>query len=213
MVDDGTPRPEKHDRRTHLFGWARASLSFLGSSRVVSTLAAVSAVLPARAQAAKESVSRAYGLRGPLNLDGATTSLAAEANGRNLVVVVMKGHWCGVCVEQLRRFANFGLELKRLDATVIGLNADTVRANRKVAEEKAVNLPILSDPPHAVIDALGLWLPDYGHPMPSLVVFDKCGYEVARKVGRQAGSKSEAAILTLLRRMQEKPPSCDPPAA
>src|SRR5690606_15957055 len=68
--------------------------------------------------------------------DGKQTSLAAQANGWHLVVVVMKGHWCRVCVAQLERLAELSATLKSLTARVVGLNADAPESNRQLVEDE-----------------------------------------------------------------------------
>ena len=52
---------------------------------------------------------------------GRVTSLAEVAGGDRLVVVVMKGSWCGVCVEQLRRLGQHRAALAALETRVVGL--------------------------------------------------------------------------------------------
>lgn len=156
----------------------------------------------------------AYGLSTLRDLNDAVTSLGAQARGRHLILVVMKGHWCRVCIGQLARLGALRDRLTALRSTVVGLNADSVKANRAVVAEAQLHFPILSDPGHRVIERLGLWLDDVEHPMPAIVVFDRCGSERGRLVGRAPGQAlPEPELLKLLEALGKKPLPCDQPAA
>lgn len=148
-----------------------------------------------------------------IDTEAASTSLAAQAAGRALVVVVMKGHWCAVCRAQLHRLAALDDQLQELGASVVGLNADSYKANREVAHRESMRYELLSDPDHRVISTLGLWLPKAGHPMPALVVFDRCGLERGRIVGRRPNQRPERELFALLRKMRNEKRPCDAPKA
>jgi len=145
--------------------------------------------------------------------DDAETSLAEAAGGRALVVVVMKGHWCEVCSDQLARFADKQQDLSALGARLVGLNADSPAANKGMLAARGIRARVLSDTQHELLTALGLWLPSEGYPMPAIVVFDRCGDEVARWVGRQPGERPDSAVLRLLRRLSEDRRACNRPSA
>jgi len=130
---------------------------------------------------------------------------AAAARGR-LVVVVMKGSWCPVCVGQLQRFAAIEDKLHKLDARVVGLNADRPADNRVL--ENSLGIPILSDPDKTVLRGLGLWRDDWKHPMPAVVVLDRCGEERGRIVGRRPGLNADDAVLKLLAEIAADPGQC-----
>lgn len=145
--------------------------------------------------------------------DDAETSLAEAAGGQALVVVVMKGHWCQVCSDQLARLADKQQELSALGARLVGLNADSPAANKGVLAARGIRARVLSDAKHELLAALGLWLPSEGHPMPAIVVFDRCGDEVARWVGRQPGDRPDGALLRVLRRLSQDRRACSRPSA
>ena len=98
-------------------------------------------------------------------------SLADVAAGERLVVVVMKGSWCQVCVRQLAELAKRKPALDKLGVRVVGLNTDPPGHNADVMRRHKLPFPILSDPRHVVIGALGAWRADWGHALPSIVVF------------------------------------------
>jgi len=145
--------------------------------------------------------------------DGAETSLAEAAGGQALVVVVMKGHWCRVCSDQLARFAAKQRDLGALGARLVGLSADAPVANKRMLDEQGIHARVLSDQKHELLAELGLWLPREAHPMPAIVVFDRCGDEVGRWAGRQPGDRPDNAVLRLLRRLSEDRRICNRPSA
>src|SRR5262245_18682079 len=120
----------------------------------------------------------------------------------------MKGHWCGVCLEQLGRFSAIRAGLEKLKARVVGLDADSHRANAEAAKQLGIALPILSDSQHRVLAALGLWGADAEQPMPGIVAFDECGKERGRLVGRSPGQHDESAVVALLEKIAAAPPKC-----
>ena len=167
---------------------------------------------PAAARVA-HAAHAAYTRRVLRDQDGAETSLAEAAGGRALVVVVMKGHWCQVCSDQLARLADKQQEFGALGAGLVGLNADSPAANKGMLAARSIHARVLSDAKHELLAALGLWLPSEGYPMPAIVVFDRCGDEVARWVGRQPADRPDSAVLRLLRRLSEDRRACSRPSA
>jgi peroxiredoxin len=155
----------------------------------------------------------AYELRVLKDQDGQETSLAAQAAQRSLVVVVMKGYWCRVCVAQLQRMGELKARLDALGATYVGLNADAPADNLEMKKKEEIDCQILSDEQHQVLDKLGLWLPRAQRPLPAIVVFDRCGDEAARWVGRRPGARPESALLRLLRKLAQEKRICSGPNA
>lgn len=145
--------------------------------------------------------------------DDVRTSLAMAAGGQTLVVVVMKGHWCRVCIAQLERLCELEQQLTALDARLVGLNADAPALNRRMRDENAIDCPVLSDESHEVLSALGLWLPRSQHPLPALLVFDRCGDEAARWVGRSPADRPERALIRIVRKLAEEKRVCERPSA
>jgi len=137
---------------------------------------------------------------------GQSASLASAARGQRAVVVVMKGTWCSVCVAQLERLASLQASLDALDTRVVGISADP--SADTAALSARLPWPVYSDPAHAVIEAMGLWLPARVYPQPGLVVYDRCGVERARQAGRGPGWRPEPAILKLLEEMAAAPAAC-----
>ena len=163
-------------------------------------------VSPARGAAKRRS---AYAVRALRRGDGARTSLAAAAAGHRLVVVVMKGTWCPVCIKQLRRLGALDKALKGLGVRVVGLTHESFEKASKLRKERSLKHPILSDPKHEVLSLLGLWRAQWGHPVPAMVVFDRCGKERGRISGRAPGERPERALLRFLKKLAERPERCN----
>ncbi len=161
---------------------------------------------PARAAAKQRNAYTERALRGD---NGARTSLAAAAGGHRLVVVVMKGTWCPVCIKQLQRLAKLDKALKRLGVRVVGLTHEGVEKANRLRKERALRHPILSDPKHEVLSLLGLWRPQWGHPLPAMVIFDRCGKERGRISGRAPGERPERALLRFLKKLVKRPERCN----
>ena len=78
--------------------------------------------------------------------DGSPSTLSTAADGQRVVVVVMKGAWCPVCVEQIDRLNSQSARLQRLETVVVGVSTDTPELNRKV--ELSTGAQTLRDPDH-----------------------------------------------------------------
>ena len=165
------------------------------------------------AGAAMAAVSNPYFLGGLQDGQAGATSLSAQADGRSLVVVVMKGTWCPVCVRQLEVLSGRARELSDLGAQVVGLSDDSPEQNLKLETDSQLAFPVLGDPDHDVLRPLGLWRPGDGHPLPAILVFDRCGVERARLEGRVPGERPEVALFRVLRKLAEEPPTCGLPSA
>ena len=126
---------------------------------------------------------------------GATTTLAAAADGQRVVVVVMKAADCPVCVDQLSRLQRDRARLRRLGTVVVGLSA-----------QPSTSADILSDPDHDLLSELGMWRD--GRAMPSLFVYDRCREERGRIVGRTPGRSPDDAVWSLLETIASDPETC-----
>lgn len=108
----------------------------------------------------------------------APSALAHPNTGETSVVVVLKSASCSVCATQLRTLAQ-----AELGVPLMGITHDPKEAAAKVATVTGV--PTYS---HAAgIESMGLWLPERGIAQPAVVVYDRCGAEAGRIVGRAPG--------------------------
>jgi peroxiredoxin len=154
----------------------------------------------------KPNKHSAYDMRALFDSSGKPTSLAEQADGQHLVVVVLKATRCPVCAAQLERLAKLRKQLKKRHTRVVALTSESVDQVREA--QKHLPFPLLSDPKQRVLQLLDLWQPGWDHPLPALVVFDRCGSERARSEGRGPGSRHERELLQLLDKLDDEESSC-----
>lgn len=119
-------------------------------------------------------------------------ALARPPTGQTQVVVVMKNAACEVCLGQLAR-----LRRARLPANLMGITHEG--RDRAAAAAERVGVPVYSHAPG--IEAMGL-LRD-GYAMPGVVVYDPCGEEAGRIVGRRPGQDVTAEVRALVERARQ----------
>lgn len=106
------------------------------------------------------------------------SAIARPAAGVVQVVVVMKTATCSVCAGQLVQLAR-----AELGVPVVGITHDSPQLAERVTQ--ATGVKTFS---HAEgIVSMGLWLADRGLAQPAVVVYDRCGGEAGRIVGRAPG--------------------------
>jgi len=119
-------------------------------------------------------------------------SLSASAHppsGQTQVVVVMKMASCSVCAGQMQRLSS-----AELGVPLMGITHDPQPMADRVTQTTGV--PTYS---HAEgIASMGLWLEDQGIAMPAVVVYDRCGVETGRVVGRRPGADATRAVRQLV---------------
>jgi hypothetical protein len=119
----------------------------------------------------------------------APSALAHPGGGKTSVVVVMKMASCPVCATQLRTLAQADLGV-----SVMGITHSPKAAAARVTA--ATGVPTYS---HAAgIESMGLWLADQGIAQPAVVVYDRCGGETGRIVGRAPGVDVTDEVRTLV---------------
>ncbi|MEC9072985.1 MAG: redoxin domain-containing protein [Myxococcota bacterium] len=144
--------------------------------------------------------------------DGSRTSLAETANGAPLAIVVLKGHWCSVCTDQLESLTRRSREIRRTGGKVVGLSTEDAGTNRMLMDRHELNFPILSEPSARLLEQLGFWMPKMGHPMPGLIFLDHCGDFAGSHRGRRPGKSQDELILRTLRELGDRSYSCGPPS-
>jgi len=122
-------------------------------------------------------------------------SVLAHPNpGRTSVVVVMKMARCPVCAVQLHRLAE-----AELGAPVVGIT----HGSRAEAAMVTRSTGVRTYSHRAGIEAMGLWLADRGIAQPAVVVYDKCGDETGRIVGRRPGVDVTERVRELVQAADE----------
>jgi len=144
--------------------------------------------------------------------NGARTSLSEAGNGAPLAVVVIKGHWCPVCTDQLESLSQRVREIQRTGGAVVGLSTEDAGTNQMLMDRHELNFPILAEPSARLLEQLGFWLPKMGHPMPGLIFLDHCGDFAGSHRGRRPGTSQDALVLKTLRELAERRYSCGPPS-
>ncbi len=120
----------------------------------------------------------------------APSALARPHAGQTSVVVVMKMADCPVCITQLR-----ALDRAELGAPLMGITHSP-----DAAAARASNAAGVSVYSHAAgIRSMGLWLADQGIAQPAVVVYDRCGAETGRIVGRAPGLDVTDAVRELVK--------------
>ncbi len=150
----------------------------------------------------------AYSRRGLVLPGGKTTSLAEVAGNKRLLVVAMKSVHCPVCLAQLARLEELSERLRKLGVTTVGVSHEPPAECDEARKRSQLSTPLASDEDHDVLRALELWRGDLGHAMPALVVFDRCGTERGRLVGRRPGQRPEPALFDLLSALEREPERC-----
>ncbi len=122
-----------------------------------------------------------------------TTADARPPSGQTQVVVVMKSASCAVCARQMRQ-----LKQAELGVSLMGITHDPSEAAVRVSN--ATGVPTYS---HAAgIRAMGLYRADLGMATPAVVVYDRCGDEVGRLVGRGPGIDATTEVRGLVVRAE-----------
>lgn len=88
---------------------------------------------------------------------GETVSDTSLLGQRYLLVLYPKDDTPG-CTTEVCGFRDQLPEFKNLGVPVYGLSADTVAKHQKFAAKFSLGFPLLSDPDHQLIEALGAWV-------------------------------------------------------
>ncbi len=104
--------------------------------------------------------------KGFLAPSGARISLADVARGRPVAVVVIKDEWCPACRAQLAELSKRISEARAAGGEVVGLSIEDAGTNRELARELGPRFDVVGEPEAQLLQRLGYWLPEDGHPMP-----------------------------------------------
>ena len=134
--------------------------------------------------------------------DGSEHRLA-DYRGAKVVVVFYRGHWCGVCRQQLAALRAAIETFEDAGAAVLAISAEPLERAR--ASALADNLPftILSDEGLSVIDRYGLRGPSEpetgGQPIarPSVFVLDRLGIVRFAHVGEDPLDRPTTLLILL----------------
>jgi len=110
-----------------------------------------------------------------LGPNGTEVSISQFADGNPLAVIVMKGNWCFACTDELRRLDSLRNHWRQLGVKILALNTESARKNQSHQIEMQSSIPIFSDPDGELLNKIGFYLPERGHPFPGVLFFDACG--------------------------------------
>jgi len=165
-------------------------------------------LVPITALTNDRAQSNPYSMDGLVDTQGDPRTLSELAGPDRLVVVVLKTVWCPACVGQLHRLKSLRTRFAELGVKVVALSTDPPTAMGVMTEGARLPWAAVSDTDHQVIEAMGLWREDWGHPLPSIVIYDRCGKEYFRQEGRTPDSRPEPAVLAALEQLHKDPEKC-----
>ena len=90
------------------------------------------------------------------NQDAKTISLSSLRGGRVVIFFYPKAMTSG-CTVQANAFNAALPELKQLNAVVLGISPDPVRALKKFQEKEGLDFDLLCDEDHSVAEKYGVW--------------------------------------------------------
>tara|TARA_B100000131_G_scaffold237543_2_gene229639 strand:- start:7274 stop:7735 length:462 start_codon:yes stop_codon:yes gene_type:complete len=84
--------------------------------------------------------------------------------GKRTVLAFYPAAFTGVCTTELCTFSESLGDLGEAEATVLGISADNVFANKQFAEMNDIGFPLLCDVKRTAIGSYGLEISDFGAP-------------------------------------------------
>ena len=84
--------------------------------------------------------------------------------GKRTVLAFYPAAFTGVCKSELCTFSDSISSLEGADATILGISADNVFANKEFAESNGIGFPLLCDVGRSAIQSYGLEIHDFGAP-------------------------------------------------
>ena len=84
-----------------------------------------------------------------------------EHKGQKVVLAFFPAAFTGVCTKEMCTFSDMLTELNKINATVIGISADSPFSNGAFAEQNGINFPLLSDYDRNTIKDYGVELDDF----------------------------------------------------
>jgi len=158
---------------------------------------------PARALLLASLMLGALGQAAPAQAEQSATldDLRRMAEGRPLAVVVIKGYWCQACVQQLQALSKRLDEVRAVGGAVVALSNEDQGTNAAFKRKLGFDFPVLGDPGGRLLERLGMWMPEMGHPLPGFVFLEPCRPHVIRRPGRIPGRLLTDAVIRTLQQL------------
>jgi thioredoxin-dependent peroxiredoxin len=81
----------------------------------------------------------------------------SDHRGERVVLLFYPGDNTMVCTRQFCSYRDRGEDFSALDATVVGISAQSVESHRSFSGRNSLNVPLLADEDGAVAKAYGAW--------------------------------------------------------
>jgi thioredoxin-dependent peroxiredoxin len=125
-----------------------------GNPPVAKQLAAKAGASPARRSALTE------GAKAPafdLPRDGGKTVTLADYSGQKLVLFFYPRADTPGCTREAIDFTRLASAFAQARTAILGVSADPPRAQEAFRDKHALSIPLLSDEPHGMLEAYGVW--------------------------------------------------------
>jgi peroxiredoxin len=105
------------------------------------------------------------------------TKLSDLFGKRNIVLMFYPLDFSPICTDEHLCFVNAFKQFENLDAQLLGISVDSVWTHKAFAEKMKISYPLLADfhPKGAVAEKFGMYNPERGNSVRSMVIIDKSG--------------------------------------
>jgi peroxiredoxin Q/BCP len=107
----------------------------------------------------------------------------SDHRGEKVILLFYPGDFTPVCTKQFCSYSDRYEEMDRLDATIVGISAQSLERHHEFQAMHAIPVPLLADPDRAVAKAYGLTQPILGTKR-AVVILDEDGRIAYRHVHR-----------------------------
>jgi peroxiredoxin len=103
--------------------------------------------------------------------------LSDLVGNRNIVLMFYPLDFSPICTDEHVCFMNAFKQFETLDAQLLGISVDSVWTHKAFAEKMKITYPLLADfhPKGAVAEKFGMYNPERGISVRSIVIIDKSG--------------------------------------
>jgi peroxiredoxin Q/BCP len=105
----------------------------------------------------------------------------SDHRGERIVLLFYPGDFTPVCTKQMCSYSDRWEDFQRLDATVVGISAQSVERHHQFQAMHAIPMPLLADIDRTVAKAYGLTQPILGTRR-AVVIVDETGHVAYRHV-------------------------------
>ena len=125
----------------------KAKVNEKAKETTLSSPAATSAIIAEGGKAPNFSLPR----------DGGGSVSLQDFHGKKLVLFFYPKADTPGCTREAIAFTALSDEFRRSGTTVVGISADTVKAQEKFRDKHRLSVPLMSDETHEILEAYGVW--------------------------------------------------------